>query len=70
MKPFNRLFAIAVLGVAVLFGNSQAQLGSGFVELGGARWLSSPEQAQQQAATQNKPLLVFEMLGRLDEKWC
>ncbi len=40
------------------------------LELGGATWESSWTNAVQRARAENKPILHFQLLGRLDEKWC
>lgn len=45
-------------------------LDSAAVELGGATWHSDLNLAKNMAAREKKPLLVFDLVGRLDEKWC
>lgn len=42
----------------------------GEVTLGGAVWLNNLEQAKAESRDSGKPLLVFDLVGRLDEKWC
>mgnify|MGYP000309518427 CR=1 FL=1 len=37
---------------------------------GGATWESSWTNAVQRARAENKPILHFQLLGRLNEKWC
>jgi hypothetical protein len=39
------------------------------VELAGATWHRWPE-AQSLAAREGKPILLLQMFGQLDEKWC
>lgn len=40
------------------------------VELAGASWLEDFPAAVRQAQATGKPILLFDMVGRLDEKWC
>jgi hypothetical protein len=40
------------------------------VEAGKVRWHADFETACQAAAKSNKPVLVFHMMGRLDERFC
>ena len=42
----------------------------GEVKLGGAVWLNNLEQAKAESRASGKPILVFDLVGRLDEKWC
>ena len=37
---------------------------------GGIRWLTSFEKAKQQALRENKPVLLFQLFGRLDDSLC
>ena len=39
------------------------------VELAGVRW-ESWENARARARHEGKPILLFDMVGRLDERWC
>lgn len=56
--------------VGVVLSTLAAQTEPLAVELAGVRWESSLEFARQRAQAENKPLLVLDMLGRLDERWC
>jgi hypothetical protein len=37
---------------------------------GGIRWLTSFEQAKQKALRENKPVLLFQLFGKLDNALC
>ena len=37
---------------------------------GGIRWLTSFEKAKQQALREKKPVLLFQLFGKLDEALC
>lgn len=67
MKSLFMMFALA-------FGFGLAGEGwtrpDGEVELGGALWHHDFAQAQREAKETGKPILLFDMVGRLDEKWC
>lgn len=58
------LLMLTTLGLAAM-----ASPGSGTVELAGVRW-HSWEDAQGRARREGKPILLFDMVGRLDERWC
>ncbi|MCA9775384.1 MAG: hypothetical protein KC800_01650 [Candidatus Eremiobacteraeota bacterium] len=61
MKKF---FLIATLFFCSL--GAQAET----VEIAGANWESSWNQAVTRALREGKPILHLQMLGHLDEKWC
>jgi hypothetical protein len=46
------------------------RLDFGTVELADATWLGSFEAATRAAAQQGKPILHFQMFGRLDDAYC
>lgn len=55
-----------VMSLALLCGAGSKDC----VELAGARWESSWDLARQRAVAEGKPILLLDMVGRLDEKWC
>ena len=61
---FITLLTLSMSGLA----NNKGATGK--VELAGSTWVEGLEAAQQQAKRENKPILLLEMMGRLDEKWC
>ena len=40
------------------------------VELGGAVWKADWTEAQVESLATGKPVLMLDLVGRLDEKWC
>jgi len=42
----------------------------GRVSTGKVAWRASLEAALEQARTSGKPVLVFQLLGKLDDEWC
>lgn len=40
------------------------------IRLGQAQWTSNLEVARLRSQSSGKPVLLFDMIGRLDEKWC
>lgn len=58
------LLMLTTLGLAAV-----ASPGPAAVELAGVRW-ESWENARARARHEGKPILLFDMVGRLDERWC
>ncbi len=48
---------------AVAFNNPK-------VEPGKVKWHGTPEEAMRAAQTSGKPILLFQMMGRLDDRFC
>lgn len=40
------------------------------VVIGGVRWRASLEQARERAARENKPVVLLNLFGRLDQEFC
>lgn len=71
MKVVKKLIAAIVLAsVCVASAVPAYQPDEGEVTLAGASWGSDFETAKAKAQTTGKPILLFDMVGRLDEKWC
>ena len=71
MRRLLGLFSLVGMLFSFLPGCFQAEAQSkGSIELGGVMWTDSLEHAQAASAQTGKPILWFDMIGRLDETWC
>ncbi len=67
---FLGLFVVCAVGF-LGFLNPQAEAAEPLIiTLGQATWHSDLQKAQALSKSTGKPLLQFDMIGRLDEKWC
>lgn len=64
------LLSFVMVGVALAWESPDSPSPDGTVNLAGAQWGSNFERAKQQARASGKPILLFDMVGRLDEQWC
>lgn len=62
-----RTMASLVLAALVLLGSRAAALAETSMKV---QWLTSMEAAKKQAAATGRPILMFHLLGRLDEEYC
>lgn len=60
-----KITAIAVLLTAALAGSAPADVSTGLV-----RWHEDFAAARAAAAASGRPVLLFDLLGRLDEPFC
>lgn len=71
MKYLTYGFGALLTGVFLMFAlQSKTLAGNGPLALGNATWTSNLQQAQAQSAASGKPILMLDMIGQLDEKWC
>lgn len=59
--------ALLALAAAVLFGVQDASHADTAMKV---EWLTSLEAAKEKAAATGRPILYFQLLGRLDEEYC
>lgn len=64
------IIAMAGNGPAPSPGSKDAKPASPIVELAGATWHGSFDQALLVAKSEGKPVLHFQMFGRLDDAYC
>jgi hypothetical protein len=71
MKTLNKLILTLLIASVCMASAvpSDPAVGESVV-LGGATWGPDFEAAQAEAEQTGKPILLFDMVGRLDEKWC
>ncbi len=73
MRNSSLILALAVLGLFAWAGvgsiSAEVRPDSP-VTLGGAEWINDLEHARAASVETGKPILWFDMIGRLDENWC
>ncbi|MEK7867356.1 MAG: hypothetical protein AAB434_11805 [Planctomycetota bacterium] len=62
-----RKFASGLVALAILLGVREASHADTGMKVD---WLTSLEAAKEQAAATGRPILYFQLLGRLDEEYC
>jgi hypothetical protein len=70
LKTTLALAGLAAAFVAPTPGGSSDRLPPPAVEIAGVTWLPSLEEAKSKAAAEGKPILHFQLLGRLDDEFC
>lgn len=70
MMIFQKIAFAALLVFSCLALGGATPTDQGQVVLAGAEWNSDFEAAKLEAANTGKPILLFDLIGRLDEKWC
>lgn len=71
MKRLSWIFFSFILaGATLAWAGPGTSSSDGTVTLAGATWGSDFEQAKREAQATGKPILLFDMVGRLDEQWC
>lgn len=69
MNKVSKLLLLLVL-TTIYVASAGPRESTGDVILAGATWHSDLEEAKALARDTGKPILLFDMVGRLDERWC
>ena len=81
-RSYKRSLGLFCAGLLLLLARSEGQPPTRQVALkkpapnaksadtGGIHWLTSFDKARQQALRENKPVLLFQLFGKLDDSLC